>query len=107
MIWSGFDTVIPEVHPVTLAILQFLKHTEKRGVYMTRQYFIRAPDPDRGEILQPCPICHKETTPGDISCPGCGYKFPKMDRRPKLHRESLIRFPRSADSGAGKDLIFL
>jgi hypothetical protein len=30
-----------------------------------------------------------------------------MDRRPKLHRESLISFPRSANSGTGKDLIFL
>jgi len=74
---------------------------------MTRQYFIRAPDPDRGESLQTCPICRKETKSGDISCPGCGYKFPKMDRRPKLHRESLISFPRSAESGTGKELIFL
>ena len=43
---------------------------------MTRQYFIRAPDPDRGETLQTCPICHKETKESDKSCPGCGYKFP-------------------------------
>jgi hypothetical protein len=87
--------------------LQIFKHTKKRGVYMTRQYFIRAPDPDRGEILQPCPICRKETTSGNISCPGCGYKFPKMDRRLKLHHDSVIRFPRSVDSVTGKDLIFL
>jgi len=74
---------------------------------MTRQYFIRAPDPDRGESLQTCPICRKETKSGDKSCPGCGYKFPKMDRRSKLHRESLISFLRSAESGTGKKSIFL
>jgi tRNA(Ile2) C34 agmatinyltransferase TiaS len=74
---------------------------------MTRQYVIRAADPDRGETLQTCPICHKEAKSGNYSCPGCGYTFPKMDRRPKLHRDSLIRFPRSADTMTGKDLIFL
>jgi predicted amidophosphoribosyltransferase len=74
---------------------------------MTRQYFIRAPDPDRGETPQTCPICHKEAKEGDNSCPGCGYKFPKKDRRPNLHHESLISFPHSADSGPGKESIFL
>jgi hypothetical protein len=75
---------------------------------MTRQYFIRVPDPDRGETLQTCPICRKETKEGENSCPGCGYKFPALNtRRPKLHRDSLISFPRSADSITGKDMIFL
>jgi uncharacterized Zn finger protein (UPF0148 family) len=74
---------------------------------MTRQYFIRAPDPDRGETLQTCPICRKETTEGDKSCPGCGYKFPLNTRRSKLPRESVISFPRSADSITGKEMIFL
>jgi hypothetical protein len=75
---------------------------------MTRQYFIRAPDPDRGENLQTCPICRKETKESDKSCPGCGYKFPALTpRRPKLHHDSLIRFPRSVDTITGKDLIFL
>jgi hypothetical protein len=74
---------------------------------MTRQYFIRAPEPDRGENLQTCPICRNETKESVTSCPGCGYTFPKKDRRPKLHRESVISFPRSAEPGIGKDLIFL
>jgi len=74
---------------------------------MTRQYVIRAHGSDRGEDMQLCPICRKEAGPGDTSCPGCGYTFPKKDRRPKLHRDSLIRFPRSADTVTGKDLIFL
>lgn len=75
---------------------------------MTRQYIIRAPEPDRGESLQTCPICHKEIKESDKSWVGCGYKFPALTtRRSRLHRDSLISFPHSGDSGTGKDLIFL
>jgi hypothetical protein len=74
---------------------------------MTPQYCIKATTPDRGEDMQLCPICHKEAKEGDNSCLGCGYKFPKKDRRLKLHHESLISFPHSADSETGKESIFL
>lgn len=74
---------------------------------MTRQYFIRAPDPDRGESLQTCPICRKETTKSDSSCPGCGYKFPVQARRSRLHHDPVISFPQFADSDTGKEMIFL
>jgi uncharacterized Zn finger protein (UPF0148 family) len=74
---------------------------------MTRQYIIRAPEPDRGETLQTCPICRKETNVGDNACPGCGYKFPAQTRRSRHSHESVISFPRSADSITGKELIFL
>jgi hypothetical protein len=104
---GGFHTVIQELYLVTSAILQIFKHTEKRGKCMTRQYSIRAPDPDRGETLQTCPICRKETKEGDKSCPGCGYKFPLNTRRSRLHQDPLISFPRSGDSGTGKEMIFL
>jgi predicted amidophosphoribosyltransferase len=73
---------------------------------MTPRYCIKA-NPDRGENIHTCPICRRETPNNDSACPGCGYKFPMQARRPKLHHDSLISFPRSADSGIGKDLIFL
>ena len=103
----GFDKRIPELNPLTSAIPGIHKHTGKRGVYMTRQYFIRAPEPERGETLQTCPICHKETREGDKSCPGCGYKFPAQARRSRLHQDPLIDFPHFADSITGKECIFL
>jgi len=74
---------------------------------MTSRYSIKVTIPDGGETMQLCPICRKETKEGDISCPGCGYKFPTQTRHSRLHHDSLISFPHSADSGTGKDLIFL
>jgi len=75
---------------------------------MTPRYRIKATIPDRGEDMHLCPICQKETKAGDTSCPGCGYAFPALNsRHSRLHQNPLIRFPGSADSGTGKDLIFL
>jgi tRNA(Ile2) C34 agmatinyltransferase TiaS len=74
---------------------------------MTRHYFIKASVSDKRENMHLCPICHKETKESGNSCPGCGYKFPTQTRRSKVHRESLISFPRSADTITGKESIFL
>jgi predicted amidophosphoribosyltransferase len=75
---------------------------------MKPRYRIKATIPDSGEDMHLCPICHKETKDGDSSCPKCGYKFPAPDtRHSRLHQDPLIRFPRSADSGTGKESIFL
>jgi predicted amidophosphoribosyltransferase len=75
---------------------------------MTPRYCIKATIPERGEDMQLCPICHKETKKSDNSCPGCGYKFPALNtRRSRLHHDSLISFPHSADSITGKESIFL
>jgi len=74
---------------------------------MTPRYVIKATVSGRGENMQQCPICHHEVKTSEGSCPGCGYKFPATGRRSRLHRDSLISFPHAAESGAGKDLIFL